>query len=266
MNCFDEKSFLDDFHNSKKILLGIGESFQVKLSELEQIPLFLEKRDELRVITDGDWYYPFLIRYFLKPFFHVKKEEIYKSLLRFIKDKDCFIVVLTTDDILRNLEIEESFRDRIVYPCGSYEIMQCPECCSEELFEVPDEFSIQFAKWIEENVSELPEPLTCRHCGKKLVFNQVCESHYLETGYMKQWDNYKKWLQETMNDNLMMIELGVGMAYPSVIRWPWEKISMYQLKSKFYRVNKQLFQLPENANENSCSVKMDPEIFIKSIF
>lgn len=266
LNCFNKEDFLNDFDNSRKILIGIGESFQIKLNELEQIPLFIQKRDELRTVADGEWYYPFLIRYFLKPFFHVKKEKTYRKLIHALEGRDFFLVNLTTDDFLENLNLDEAVKDRMVSPCGSYEILQCPDGCGEDLYLVPEDFAEHFQSWVEGKTDSLPKKLSCGACGKELVFNQANEPHYLEKRYLGQWNQYRKWLQETMNDTLMMVELGAGMVYPSVIRWPWEKISMYQLKSKFYRVNGQFYQLPEKVNENAHPVMMDPELFIETVW
>ena len=68
------------------------------------------------------------------------------------------------------------------------------------------------------------------------------------------WETYTKWLQGTLNRNLVILELGVGMEYPSVFRWPMEKVCFYNRKAVFYRVHETLAQIPENIADKSYSI------------
>ena len=56
---------------------------------------------------------------------------------------------------------------------------------------------------------------------------------------------YTKWLQGTLNHRLIVLELGVSMRFPSVIRWPFEKVAYFNNKATFIRVNENLYQLTE---------------------
>ena len=41
------------------------------------------------------------------------------------------------------------------------------------------------------------------------------------------WETYTKWLQGTLNRNLVILELGVGMELPQLIRFPFEKVAYF---------------------------------------
>ena len=56
---------------------------------------------------------------------------------------------------------------------------------------------------------------------------------------------YTKWLQGTVNRKLVVLELGVGMKFPGVIRFPFEKVAYFNQKAKFYRIHKNLYHLTE---------------------
>ena len=43
------------------------------------------------------------------------------------------------------------------------------------------------------------------------------------------WETYTKWLQGTLNRNLVILELGVGMELPQLIRFPFEKVAYLSL-------------------------------------
>ena len=71
---------------------------------------------------------------------------------------------------------------------------------------------------------------------------------------MQDWESYMKWLQGTLNKKLLVLELGVGLQFPSVIRWPFEKIANLNKKAKFYRINEKLYQLTEELSEKGIAI------------
>ena len=109
---------------------------------------------------------------------------------------------------------------------------------------------------------EKKETIYCPHCGAVTAFNQVGCEKYNEQGYMAQWVEYRNWLQRTINKKLCMIELGVGMKYPTIIRWPFEKIAYCNNKASFIRVHNYLYQMTEELKGKGISVEADPVSFL----
>lgn len=72
------------------------------------------------------------------------------------------------------------------------------------------------------------------------------------------WETYTKWLQGTLNRNLVILELGVGMELPQLIRFPFEKVAYFNQKSCLYRVHSHLYQMTEEIKERGYSVPMHP--------
>jgi len=70
-----------------------------------------------------------------------------------------------------------------------------------------------------------------------------------DTQEVKNWGKYTKWLTATLNNNLCIVELGVGLNFPQFIRFPFEKVAFYNQKSQFIRVHHMLYQLPEEIGE-----------------
>ena len=58
----------------------------------------------------------------------------------------------------------------------------------------------------------------------------------------------------TLNKKLCVLELGVGMNLPNIIRWPFEKIAYYNKKASFFRVNGSLYQLTEKLSDKGISI------------
>ena len=95
-------------------------------------------------------------------------------------------------------------------------------------------------------------------CGSDAAGNVVADEEYDESMYLPQWEVYTKWLQNTLNHKLCILELGVGFAYPSVIRFPFEKIAYFNQKARLVRVHSEFAQLTPEIRERSLSVTMSP--------
>ncbi len=66
------------------------------------------------------------------------------------------------------------------------------------------------------------------------------------------WQEYMRWLSCTLNKKLVVVELGVGLNVPQVIRWPFEKTVMINNKATLIRVNSTLANvIPEIKDTSS---------------
>ncbi|MCR1840485.1 hypothetical protein [Murimonas intestini] len=99
-------------------------------------------------------------------------------------------------------------------------------------------------------------------CGSDMSGNVVTNEHYDESCYLPQWQNYLKWLQNTLNRKLCILELGVGFQYPSVIRWPFEKTGYLNKKADFIRVHSKFPQMSEELKDKGISVGENPVDFL----
>lgn len=249
-----------DIKDAELVLIGIGNEMQVKLQTLREIPDFSKKLSELEEEQAKEWLRPFLIRYYLKKEFHPEIVRAYENLKKLLEGKNYFIVSLSTDDLIGEIGFK---KDRVVIPCGTYHVLQCENNCAEKLFPIEADFWAKVCGWIRGEVplEELTEP-ECPDCGASLVMNQYGQLKYNENGYLKNWQNYTKWLQGTVNRKLCILELGAGMEFPSIIRWPFEKVCFYNQKSSFWRVHSSLYQLSEKIKERGNFVRKDPVTFL----
>ncbi len=91
-------------------------------------------------------------------------------------------------------------------------------------------------------------------CGSQKAGNVVTNEDYDESIYLPQWEVYTKWLQHTLHKRLCVLELGCGFQFPSVIRFPFEKVVYFNKKASFVRVHPKLAQLTPEIKERSISV------------
>lgn len=219
-----------EFDKYEKIIIGLGEGFNTVIPGEKG----MEETEKLRYIHT-----------------HVDTNivEAYNRLADALQGRDYYVITTCTDDLILKSRLEN---ERIVAPCGGFGFFQCPEDCNHELLPFEEEYM--------EN--DLPK---CPHCGKQVVFNRLPMEHYNEGGYLEKWQEYNKWLQSTINKPLLILEVGVDMTYPTVIRFAFEKLALFNKKSKMYRVHPTLaFATPEIKESCEC-VTMGPVEFLMNL-
>ena len=245
------------------VLVGIGEEFNESFEDIGQYSLLMSALEEVDTNPTLEWIVPFLEKCYLEQHNVGSLVNAYKRLYNMIKDKDYFIVTTCIDG---NIEKAGFDKERIVEPCGSYKWLQCSEKCTEDLTS-PDDFVelVQQALLDGVGLDSLERPV-CPLCKKPLVFNNVlCENNYAESGYKAQWDKYTNWLQKTLNKKICVIELGVEMGLPSIIRWPFEKVAYYNEKADFFRINEQLYHMTKELETKGISISENAVDFLNKM-
>lgn len=180
-------------------------------------------------------------------------QSAYAKLREMLTDKDYFVISLCMDDVIYTSFLRG---ENVVCPCGGHRMLQCADACTNELYQV-SELCAEALPYLEKAQWKQAEDMlpVCPKCGKTMAFNNILAENYLEEGYLEQWAKYKTWLQSTINRRLCMIEIGVGMQFPSVIRWAFDKLAYYNQKAEFYRIHSTLYQHTKENGERGYSVK-----------
>ena len=169
--------------------------------------------------------------------------QLINDLYDIVKEKNYFIVTTNIDDCIYQTKFE---KEKIVAPCGSNHRWQCKNACTNEV-------------WMEQKEE-------CPHCKGEVVENIWKNQPYVETGYLEQWKVYTNWLQHTLNKKIVVLELGENFQTPSVMRWPFEKITYINQKSYFVRVGEKFSQLTEEmAKDRAISMPINSRAFIENL-
>ncbi len=241
----DIKALIQD---SQLVLVGIGEEFyDLKGAKAEkeytQALEGLESSNKTGMIP-------------LLNYAYIKKHnpsvmEALKKLSELLEGKNYFVVSVCANGFPELAGFKE---ERLVSPCGSVFNLQCANHCEGTIRRMTDsEFTDACAK-LERGEIEAVSFGRCPICGEEMSLNNVYTERYDENGYLPDWGIYTKWLQGTLNRKLCVLELGVNMTYPSVIRWPFEKIGFFNQKASFVRVNEKLYQLTEDLKDKGISI------------
>lgn len=160
--------------------------------------------------------------------------EALNALAKALEGKDYFVVTLCMDDVIFNSNLD---MDRVVAPLGGKRFKQCPDACDHLYYSLDEE--------------------KCSVCGKSLIYNNYEAENYVEESYLNMWEKHKVWLTKTLNKSLLVLELGVSLKLPQIIRFPYERISFFNQKSHFVRVNETLPQLSAEIADKGESIKQN---------
>lgn len=251
---------LHKLQDAEMVLVGLGEDLQYDWNALTEDDRYREIENEIGSDKERVWIIPFLQKMILQQFRDDRWHRAYENLRDMLEGKNYFVVSLCMDDYIYEAGLSE---DRIVTPCGGFRKMQCDNNCSHVLSNIPQESYAAVMQYYRKEVpvNTLHEPV-CPICGGKLRFNQLGVTRYAEEGYLERWNDYTKWLQGTVNKRLCILELGVGMEYPTVIRFPFEKIIFYNQKAFLYRVHPSLCQIGEGIAARGMSIRDNPIDFL----
>lgn len=209
-----KKGYIEKVLDADLILVGIGKEFEINKYQCEE-----------------------------------KAIEALKELKDQLAGKNYYLITICTNSVLKKAGFPQ---DRIVSPCGNLEMKQCPNQCEGTLQELTESEKEQVTKMVNDSVEPMFEP--CPICGERMVLNNVYAEKYDENGYLDAWKYYTKWLQGTINKKLCILELGVDLTFPSIIRWPFEKVAYYNQKATFIRVNENLYHMTEELKDKGISV------------
>ncbi len=243
---------------SEMVLVGLGEEWN-ETRYLGRDQIYVCGRQWLEA-EGHSWLVPAWMEYCLEDPVKDGLKEARDKLIRCLEGKNYFVVSVSTHTAVARGAWREG---RFVAPCGTAWKKQCRNTCNKGPVPVTEE------DW--QSLRRLFDGLSqgtmfqaeenglgcCADCGTPYVLNTVYATDYDERGYQDSWQQYTKWLQGTMNRRLLVLELGVGMQFPSVIRWPFEKIAFYNQKAGFYRVNGHLYQLTKELAGKGCGISQN---------
>ena len=256
------KELYRHIERSDKVLLGIGEDFQYDWGALTHDQRYQEIEAEIDAREEYLWITPFIQKMALQQNKEDKWKKAYYNLNKMLAGRDYFVVSLCMDDYIYTAGFDE---ERIVTPCGGFRRMQCDHNCCRELSDIPQDSYEAVMRYYRREIpiEALQEP-SCIKCGAKLRFNQLGVTRYAEEGYLSRWNAYTRWLQGTVNRQLCVLELGVGMAYPTIIRFPFEKVVYYNQKAFMYCIHPKLYQVSEEIDGRGVGIQANAVDYLGS--
>lgn len=200
--------------------------------------------------------YIFINRYMDAP------KPVYEKLLRLVANKDYFVITTNVDHCFQKAGFAKK---RLFYMQGDYGLFQCSEPCCRKTYD--NEISIR--KMLEEQrdmrVSAELIPY-CPICGKPMTMNLHCDATFVQDdGWYRASQRYKEFLEQHKGFRVLLLELGVGMNTPAIIKFPFWHLANEWKNGAYACINLGEAYAPEEIKAKSICINEDIGVTLQKL-
>ena len=91
-------------------------------------------------------------------------------------------------------------------------------------------------------------------------------SWFIDRPYELQKAALNKWINNTVDKRLVVLDIGTGSNTPGVVRWPAENIIMQHRSGTLIRINLYDSEVPKEIQNKSISINDDISEFMRGVF
>ena len=179
---------------------------------------------------------------------------LHRTLLGALAGKKLFVLSTNADGQFEKagLPAEQIFQTQ-----GSYRLIQCERGChpvtydAEALFRRMDR---------ERTDARIPSGLVpkCPVCGGNMAMNLRVDSCFVEDrAWHEAEDRFGRFLSECRNGKTVLLELGVGFNTPTIIRFPFEKLTREHENISLVRLSRSKAMVPADLGERAIGINAD---------
>lgn len=181
-------------------------------------------------------------------------KPVYNNLLELVKGKDYFVITTNVDHCFQKAGFDKK---RLFYTQGDYGLLQCSKPCRNETFD-NEELVRRMAS--EQRDMRIPSELIpkCPRCGKPMTMNLRSDDTFVEDkGWHDAAERYANFIQTRKAQNVLYLELGVGMNTPVIIKYPFWQMTMNNPNAVYACINYGEAICPREIKERSICVDGD---------
>jgi NAD-dependent SIR2 family protein deacetylase len=187
---------------------------------------------------------------------------LHKLLLDAIADKKVFLLSTNAD---KQFEKAGLSTEQIFCTQGDYFHIQCRKGCHDKTYDAVNLFRQMDS---ERKNCKIPHALVpiCPVCGSYMDMNLRKDNHFVQD---EEWyeaeTRFGEFLSEAVDKKLVLIELGVGFNTPTIIRFPFEKLTREHENVKLVRLNLDQAIVPESLGDRAVGINADMAESIRDI-
>ena len=198
-------------------------------------------------------------------------KDTYKKLLTIVKDKDYFVITTNVDHQFQKAGFDKK---RLFYTQGDYGLFQS---VNNEIKKTYDNEAIIYKmleaqgfvknkKGIYDILDEkkismsIPTELipVCPDDGSNMTMNLRADDNFVEDdGWIEASIRYNDFVNKRKNQRLLLLELGVGMNTPVIIKYPFWKIVLENEKTTYACINYNEAFCPDEIIDRSIIINED---------
>lgn len=139
----------------------------------------------------------------------------YCDLLKFVKDKDYFVLTTNVD---HQFQLAGFDKKRLFYTQGDYGLWQCSKPCHQKTYDNEQAVRRMAA---EQRDMKIPTELIprCPVCGAPMTMNLRVDTSFVEDdGWHAASERYSDFIHKHETAHVLFLELGVGLNTPGIIK------------------------------------------------
>lgn len=188
--------------------------------------------------------------------YHDAPRPVYEQLLELVKDKEYFVLTTNVDHCFQKAGFD---KDRLFYTQGDYGLFQCSEPCHEVTY---DNETIVKEMVARQKDGRIPAELIphCPVCGREMSMNLRADDTFVEdAGWHEHARLYQNFLEKHAagKENILFLELGVGGNTPSIIKYPFWRMTLNNPRATYACLNYREAFVPKEIEEQSICIDGD---------
>lgn len=179
---------------------------------------------------------------------------VYRRLRELVRDKDCFVLTTNVDHQFQKAGFD---KDRLFYTQGDYGLFQCPKPCCDKTY---DNEAIIRRMYAEQKNMRIPSELVprCPCCGRPMTMNLRCDDSFVQDeGWYRAAERYDEYIRSHKNKYALFLELGVGYNTPTIIKYPFWKMTAENRRAVYACINFGEAYCPDEISHRSVCINGD---------
>ncbi len=178
----------------------------------------------------------------------------YEDLYKLICDKNYFVITTNGDHLFLLNQFEKK---RVFYTQGDYGLFQCSVPCHAQTYENED-----MIREMKNAVKDLKIPTEliprCPLCGEVMTVNLRKDNTFVEPdGWHRAMERYHQFLEENASEKLLFLELGIGYNTPSIIKYPFWRMTYQNKNASYISINLDKSDIPSEIAERALYIEGD---------
>ncbi|MCM1236098.1 MAG: Sir2 silent information regulator family NAD-dependent deacetylase [Ruminococcus flavefaciens] len=182
---------------------------------------------------------------------------LHRTLLGMLKGKKMFVLSTNADRQFVKAGLPE---EKIFCTQGDYFHIQCARGCHSKIYDAPDMFRQMDQARKDCKVPTYMVP-KCPVCGGAMNMNLRCDSYFVEDeAWHQAEERFGNFISEMLADKsvkVVLLELGVGFNTPTIIRFPFEKLTREHENVSLIRLNLKDAVVPESFGSRAVGINAD---------
>jgi len=181
--------------------------------------------------------------------------KLYLDLQRLVRDKSHFVIITNVDGQFKKAGFDLHC---MFTPQGDYGKFQCAKPCRNILYDNLEMVQRMLANLDNSKLRVREEDIPrCPYCAGYLERNLRRDDHFVEEPHMEKQHDYADFVNCSTGGKLVLLELGVGFNTPSIIRWPFERITARHPHAALIRINLDDVRVPGEIAAKSIALQQD---------